>query len=100
MYLSRLFRALSLSLDEPLSIECDDRQSIRLLRGPIQLSWQETKKMMADGLTKTLNKALFQRFRDMTGLEDQVERREYELKDQLIQSSDNEKSLGDNIINN
>jgi hypothetical protein len=43
-------------------------------------------KMMADGLTKTLNKALFQRFRDMIGLEDQVERltlirREDELKD-------------------
>jgi phage-related minor tail protein len=55
---------------------------------------------MADGLTKTLNKALFQRFRDMTGLEDEVERREDELKDQLIQSSDNEKSLGDNINNN
>jgi len=89
MYLSRLFRALSLELDEPLSIECDN-QTIRLLveevaklqtklrhvdihshwlrqevqRGSIQLSWQETKKMMADGLTKALNKALFQRFRD------------------------------------
>jgi reverse transcriptase-like protein len=100
MYLSRLFRALSLELDEPLSIECDNRQTIRLLveevaklqtklrhvdihshwlrqevqRGSIQISWQETKKMMADGLTKALNKALFQRFRDMIGLEDQVER--------------------------
>jgi len=31
MYLSRLFRALSLELDEPLSIECDNRQTIRLL---------------------------------------------------------------------
>jgi hypothetical protein len=114
MYLSRLFRALSLELDEPLSIECDNRQTIRLLveevaklqtklrhvdihshwlrqevqRGSIQLTWQETKKMMADGLTKALNKALFQKFRDMIGLEDQVERltlirREDELKDQL-----------------
>jgi hypothetical protein len=31
MYLSHLFRALSLELDEPLSVECDNRQTIRLL---------------------------------------------------------------------
>ena len=116
MYLARLFRALSLELDQPLIIECDNRQTIRLLveevaklqtklrhvdihshwlrqevqRGSIRLSWQETKKMMADGLTKALNKALFQRFRDMIGLEDQGERltlmrREDELKDKLIE---------------
>jgi hypothetical protein len=46
--------------------------------------------MMADGLTKALNKALIQRFRDMIWLEDQVERltlirREDELKDQQIE---------------
>ena len=116
IYLSRLFRALSLELDEPLVIECDNRQTIRLLveevtklqtklrhvdihshwlrqevqRGSIQLSWQETKKMMADGLTKALGKGLFQRFREMIGLEDQTERlslirQEDELKEKLIQ---------------
>ena len=116
IYLSRLFRALTLELDEPLIIECDNRQTIRLLveevtklqtklrhvdihshwlrqevqRGSIQLNWQETKKMMADGLTKALGKALFQRFREMIGLEDQTERltlirREDELKKQLIE---------------
>ena len=116
IYLSRLFRALSLELDEPLVIECDNRQTIRLLveevtklqtklrhvdihshwlrqevqRGSIQLSWQETKKMMADGLTKALGKGLFQRFREMIGLEDQTERlslirQEDELREKLIQ---------------
>jgi hypothetical protein len=30
IYLSRLFRALSLELDEPLVIECDNRQTIRI----------------------------------------------------------------------
>jgi hypothetical protein len=116
IYLSRLFRALSLELDEPLVIECDNRQTIRLLveevtklqtklrhvdihshwlrqevqRGSIQLNWRETKKMMADGLTKALGKTLFQRFREMIGLEDQTERlilirREDELREQLVE---------------
>jgi hypothetical protein len=115
IYLSRLFRALSLELDEPLVIECDNRQTIRLLveevtklqtklrhvdihshwlrqevqRGSIQLNWRETKKM-ADGLTKALGKTLFQRFREMIGLEDQTERlilirREDELREQLVE---------------
>ena len=45
--------------------------------------------MIADGLTKALNKALFQRFLDMIGLEDQGELtlmpRKDELKDKLIE---------------
>ena len=116
IYISRLFRALSLELDEPLIIECDNRQTIRLLveevtklqtklrhvdihshwlrqevqRGSIQLNWRETKKMMADGLTKALGKGLFQRFREMIGLEDQTERltlirREDELKERITE---------------
>ena len=85
IYLSRLFRALSPELDEPLVIECDNRQTIRLLveevtklqtklryvdihshwlrqevqRGSILLNWRETKKMMADGLTKALARHSF-----------------------------------------
>ena len=107
---------LSLELDEPLAIECDNRQTIRLLveqvakpqtklrhvdihshwlrqeiqRGSILLNWQETKKMMADGLTKALGKILFQKFREMIGLEDQTKlliliRQEDKLREKLIQ---------------
>ena len=87
IYLSRLLKALSLELDEPLAIECDNRQTIRLLtesaklqtklrhvdihshwlrqevqRGSITLTWQESKKLMADGLTKALLRGPFDRF--------------------------------------
>jgi len=46
--------------------------------------------MMADGLTKALGKTLFQRFREMIGLEDQTKRlilirREDELREQLVE---------------
>jgi len=62
------------------------RQEVQ--RGTISIDWQETKKMMADGATKALGKALFRRFTDMIGLEDQEERlglirREEELKEQI-----------------
>jgi hypothetical protein len=98
--MTRLLNALKLQIDEPLVIECDNRQTIRLLveeaaklqtklrhvdihshwlrqevqKGTIQLTWQETKKMMADGLTKALNKAVFHRFIELLGLEDIKER--------------------------
>ena len=115
--MSRLFRSLLFKLDEPLVIEYDNRQTIRQVlvkeftksqtklrhvdirshwlrqetrRGRIQLSWQETKKMIADGLTKALGKGPFQRFREMIGLEDQTERlslirQEDKLREKLIQ---------------
>ena len=46
--------------------------------------------MIADGLTKALNKALFQRFTEMIGLEDQearldLIRREDELREHLLE---------------
>jgi hypothetical protein len=114
IYMSRLLNTLKLQIDEPLAIECDNRQTIRLLveevaklqtklrhvdihshwlrqevqKGTIQLKWQETKKMMADGLTKALNKAVFHRFIELLGLEDIKERlvlirRCDELREQL-----------------
>jgi hypothetical protein len=113
IYLSRLLKALSIELDEPLAIECDNRQTIRLLaesaklqtklrhidihshwlrqevqRGSITLTWQESKKMMADGLTKALSRGPFDRFTDMIGLVDQEDRlksikREEDLREQL-----------------
>ena len=62
------------------------RQEVQ--RATIRLQWQETKKMIADGLTKALSKALFQRFTEMIGLEDQearldLIRREDELRERL-----------------
>ena len=79
--MSCLLKALSLELDKPLAIECDNRQTIRLLaesaklqtklrhvdiyshwlrqevqRGAITLTWQESKKLIVDGLTKALSR--------------------------------------------
>ena len=100
IYLSRLLRALTLQLDEPLTMQCDNIQTIRLMvqeaaklqtklrhvdihshwlrqevqGGTIGLQWQETGKMIADGLTKALSKLRFKRFTEMVGLEDLTER--------------------------
>jgi hypothetical protein len=112
---------LSLELDEPLAIECDNRQTIRLLaesaklqtklrhvdihshwlhqevqRGAITLTWQESKKLMADGLTKALSQGPFDRFIGMIGLEEQEQRlkliqREEDLKEQLKELKSNKR---------
>lgn len=122
IYLSRLLLALTLQLDEPLTIQCDNLQTIRLMvqeaaklqtklrhvdihshwlrqevqRGTIRLQWQETQKMIADGLTKALNKLRFRRFTEMVGLEDLTERltlirHQDELKDELQEMRSGEK---------
>jgi Reverse transcriptase (RNA-dependent DNA polymerase) len=113
MFMSRLFKALSLELNEPLSIRCDNRQTLRLFddsiklvtklrhvdvhnhwlrqeckRGTIQLKWEATNDMIADGMTKSLGKQKFNRFVKLLRLEDQTVRlelikREEELKDEL-----------------
>ena len=74
--MSRLFRSLLFELDEPLVIEYDNRQTIR--------------QVVVEEFTKALGKGLFQRFREMIGLEDQTERlspirQEDELREKLIQ---------------
>jgi hypothetical protein len=100
IYMARLFRALSLELNEPLSILCDNRQTLRLLmeeslklqtklrhvdihshwlrqevqRRAIHLEWRESKKMMADGLTKALGYQNFMKFRSMIGLANEEQR--------------------------
>ena len=99
IYLSRLMKALNLAVPEPLTIECDNAQTIRLLvdkstklqtklqhvdihshwlrqevqRGTIAVRWVSTKQMIADGLTKSLTHANHEDFVGMTGLEDQLE---------------------------
>ncbi len=100
IYMARLFKALSLELNEPLSIQCDNRQTLRLLleeslklqtklrhvdihshwlrqevqRRAIHLEWRESKKMMADGLTKALGYQNFVKFRSMIGLMNEEQR--------------------------
>ena len=115
IYLSRLLLALTLQLDEPLTIQCDNVQEAAKLqtklrhvdihshwlrqevqRGTIGLQWQETGKMIADGLTKALSKLRFRKFTEMTGLEDLTERltlirRQEELEDELKEIKNGEK---------
>jgi hypothetical protein len=100
IYMARLFKALSLELNEPLSIQCDNRQTLRLLveeslklqtklrhvdihshwlrqevqRRAVHLEWRESKKMMADGLTKALGYQNFVKFRSMIGLMNEEQR--------------------------
>ena len=108
--MSRLLIALRLEIDEPLTIECDNRQTICLLvqqaaklqtklrhidihshwlrqevqRGAICIKWQETKQMMADGLTKALGKQPFNHFLDLIGIENLNDRLEaIQKKDEL-----------------
>ena len=99
IYLSRLMKAPSLTVPKPLTIKCDNIQTIRLLvnestklqtklrhvdihshwlrqevqRGLIAVQWILTKQMIADGLTKALTHANHEDFVSMTGLEDQLE---------------------------
>lgn len=96
IYLSRLFKALSLELKQPLKLQCDNRQTIRLLveeamklqtklrhvdihshwlrqevqRKVVHIDWTPTAEMAADSLTKALGRTKFTDFRRMTGLED------------------------------
>jgi hypothetical protein len=113
IFMSRLFKALSLELNEPLRIRCDNRQTLRLFdksiklvtklrhvdihshwlrqecrRGTVQLQWEATNNMVADGLTKALSRQKFAHFVKLLRLEDQTERlklilREEELRDEL-----------------
>ena len=43
IYLSRLLKVLSIEIDEPLAIECDNRQTIRLLAesAKLQIDWPD-----------------------------------------------------------
>ena len=95
IFIQRLMAALSLELHEPLTIHCDNKQTIRLLieqsmklqtklrhvdihshwlrqevqRQHISIEWQPTADMVADGLTKALGKKAFQKFQKLVGLE-------------------------------
>ena len=96
IYLSRLMKPLILQLSEILTIECDNKQTMRLLfdeatkvrtklqhvdthshwlrlevqRQSIKIRWKPTKDMVADGLTKALPVIKHKQFVGMTGIED------------------------------
>lgn len=94
VYLARLLKGLSLRLPGPLTIDCDNRQSIKLLveestrlqtklrhvdihglwirqevqRGHISVRWVSTTEMIADGLTKALGNEAHGNARQAMGL--------------------------------
>jgi hypothetical protein len=97
---------LTLRLDEPLTIQCDNKQTLRLLNEEsaklttklrhvdihrhwlrqevrnrrIFLDWVPTKQMPADGLTKSLGPQRHDKFCSMIGLVDEMERLNRELR--------------------
>jgi hypothetical protein len=96
IFLSRLLKALNLRLDTPLTIDCDNRQTLRLVteesaklatklrhvdihqhwlrqefaRRHINVQWVPTRDMIADGFTKALSKQKHQNFMRVMNLED------------------------------
>ena len=95
LFLSRLFHSMQLELDQQLVIQCDNRQTIRLITeesaklqtklrhvdihnhwlrqehaaGRVQVKWIRTIDMIADGMTKSLSKEKHSRFLDQLGFE-------------------------------
>ena len=87
---------MRLEMDEPLAIQCDNRQTIRLIceesaklqtklrhvdihnhwlrqehaSGRIQVEWKQTTEMVADGMTKALPKIKFSTFIGQLGIEE------------------------------
>src|SRR6266702_4538541 len=100
IFISRLFKAMTLRLNEPLIIDCDNTQTLRLIMEDtaklitklrhvdihrhwlrqeyamrrVVFQWKATKEMIADGLTKALPKQRFQSFVNMIGMVDIKER--------------------------
>ena len=92
----RLFEQINLKLDQPLVIECDNQQTIRLVKpdqpriktqlkhvdvhncwarqayqqGHFQVAYTPTAEMVADGLTKILPGQKFQKFVEQLALVD------------------------------
>jgi hypothetical protein len=96
IFINRLLKALTLRLDEPLVIECDNRQTLRLVTEEsmklstklrhvdihnhwlrqenaeqrVLFEWKPTRDMIADGLTKALPRQRHEMFMKMISLED------------------------------
>jgi hypothetical protein len=100
--MARLFEALTLKLNEPLEIRCDNSQTIGLLTEKsaklktklrhvdvpqslitarnheqnINLLWESSQRTLADGLTKPLSPAKFAEFVALLRLDDLLDRLE------------------------
>jgi len=113
IFISRLFEAMTLRLHEPLIIDCDNTQTLRLIKedsaklitklrhvdihqlrheyamNRVLFQWKTTKEMIADGLTKALPRQRFEDFVRIIGMVDIRERLNAEnlmedLKDKLM----------------
>ena len=106
IFISRLFKSMTLNLHEPLAIYCDNTQTLRLIKedtaklvtklrhvdihqhwlrqeysmGRVLFDWKPTKEMIADGLTKALSRQKFENFVKMIGMVDIKDRLEVERK--------------------
>src|SRR5579871_1963199 len=95
-HMGRIFKAIRFNPEQTIEIECDNQQTVRLMSseeptittklrhvdvhqfwlrqevqdGKFRVQWVPTAEMMADGLTKPLNKQAHQAFLDMLGLRD------------------------------
>jgi len=100
IFMSRLFKVMTLKLNEPLTINCDNTQTLRLLEEDaaklitklrhvdihqhwlrqeyaarrVLFEWKPTTEMIADGLTKALQRQKFRHFVQMVGMVDISER--------------------------
>jgi transposase InsO family protein len=96
MFISRLFKAMTLELHEPLTIDCDNKQTLRLITEDaaklitklrhvdihnhwlrqehaakrVIFQWKPTTEMLADGFTKALPRQKFEKFTKMIGMVD------------------------------
>src|SRR6266480_4641444 len=96
IFMSRLFKVMTLRLDEPLIINCDNTQTLRLLKEDsaklntklqhvnihqhwlrqeytarrVLFKWIPTTEMITDGFTKALLKQKFQNFVQIVGMVD------------------------------
>ena len=124
IFISRLFKAMTLRLNEPLIIDCDNKQTLRIVReeraklttklrhvdihqhwlrqeygtGRVKFEWKPTKEMIADGLTKALPRQKFRNFVRMIGMVDIAERLEWERRMEDLKSKLMAKKAPDNEI--
>ena len=110
IFLSRLFKAMTLRLNEPLVIDCDNTQTLRLItedsaklttklrhvdihqhwlrqeyaQRRVLFRWKATKEMIADGLTKALQRQKFESFVKMIGMVDIRERLKAEKRAEVL----------------
>jgi hypothetical protein len=113
IFISRLFKAMTLRLHEPLVIDCDNTQTLRIIREDkaklttklrhvdihqhwlrqeysmkrVLFEWKPTKEMIADGLTKALSRQKFGNFVRMIGLVDIGERLDAEKRMEDLKST-------------